>query len=408
MSSTRRGQVLKGEKLATDGVPSMRSLMYRMTPVLLVAAGLGCSKHSTQTVHTDGGKVSEAGALDLGSAGADGPRRLDARDANASDLSIVEVGAVRDSKDAGSVTQARDAKDAGGEAGVADSAGNRDSSRDSGSDNKRDVNLDVLEQADLPVDTAPILGTCASPIEISSYASHVELSVNTASAPHIVDFPCVSNGGDIVFKIQSDQLEMAYADTFGTAWNTALFFTDTCDSANPPAGTDMVTCNDDACGTSQSQAFASLTYGYHYLIVSGPNGEGGDVIVHFQRAAIGNGPLVTLPAGSGTIIGTTDGMDTTRTCDTSGPKNTYWWANCPADVGGNFHASTCKGADWDTVLILQIPRLDTLLCKDDDVVCGMQSTVDTVITPGAGLSVLTVAGNLLRSYGNYTLTYTRP
>jgi hypothetical protein len=174
-------------------------------------------------------------------------------------------------------------------------AGNRDGSRDSSFDGKRDVNLDVLQPPDVPVDTAPILGTCAAPIEIPSDVSHVDLSVNTASALHLVDFPCVSNGGDIVFKIESNQPEMAYADTFGTAWNTALFFTDTCDSVNPPEGTDMVTCSDDACGTTQSQAFAKLSYGYHYLIVSGPNGEGGDVIVHFQRAPIGNGPLVPLP-----------------------------------------------------------------------------------------------------------------
>jgi hypothetical protein len=86
MSGARRGQALKGEKLATDGVPSMRSMMYRMTPVLLVAAGLGCSKNSTQAAHSDAGKVSEAGALDVGSAGADGPRRLDARDASVLDL----------------------------------------------------------------------------------------------------------------------------------------------------------------------------------------------------------------------------------------------------------------------------------------------------------------------------------
>ena len=377
-------------------------MMYRMMPVLIVASGFGCSKNSTQAAHSDAGKVSEAGALDVGSAGADGPRRLDAREA-----SVLDLGTVRDSKDAGD-TQVRDAKDAGGDAGVADGAGNRDGSRDRSFDGKRDVNLDVLQPPDVPVDTAPILGTCAAPIEISSDVSHVDLSVTTASALHLVDFPCVSNGGDIVFKIESNQPEMAYADTFGTAWNTALFFTDTCDSVNPPEGTDMVTCSNDACGTTQSQAFAKLSYGYHYLIVSGPNGEGGNVIVHFQRASIGNGPLVPLPMGSGSVVGTTDGMDSSRTCDTSGPKNSYWWANCPADVGGSVHASTCKGADWDTVLILQIPRMDSLLCKDDDAACGMQSTVDTVLSPGAGLSVLTVAGTLLPSYGDYTLTYTRP
>jgi hypothetical protein len=402
MSETCRKPALKGKTLATDGVPSMRSLMYRMTPVLLFAAGLGCSKGSTKPAHFDAGKVSEAGAIDLGSASADGPRRLDARDASSLDLSVVEAGAVRDSKD---TAPPRDAsRDALGDVGVADTAGNRDSSPEG----MPDGNLDLFQEPDLPVDNAPILGTCTAPIEIPSSVSHIDLSVNTASAPHLVDFPCVSNGGDIVFRIESNQPEMAYADTFGTAWNTALLFTDACDSVKPPASAGMVTCSDDACGTTQSQAFARLDYGYHYLIVSGPNGEGDDVVVHFQRAPVGNGPLVLLPMGSGTVVGTTEGMDSTRTCDTSGPKNSYWWANCPTDVGGTFHASTCKGADWDTFLILQIPRQDTLLCTDDDPACGMQSTVDAVISPGAGLSVLTVAGTLLRSSGDYTLAYTRP
>jgi hypothetical protein len=206
---------------------------------------------------------------------------------------------------------------------------------------------------------------------------------------------------------------MAYADTFGTSLNTALFFTDTCDIPTPPDSSDMAVCNDDACGTSQSQAFAPLAYGFHYLIVSGVNGDSGDVIVHFQHAPLGNGPIAALPQGSATATGTVGGLDTTRTCDMAGPKNSYWWVSCPDDLGGNFHASTCDGADWDTALILQIPRLDTVSCNDDDLTCGVQSTVDTAITPGAGMFVLTVARTLMIRIGDltnytYTLTYTRP
>jgi hypothetical protein len=170
----------------------------------------------------------------------------------------------------------------------------------------------------------------------------------------------------------------------------------------------MVTCSDDACGTVQSQAFATLDYGYHYLIVSGVNGESGTVTVHFQHAPIGNGPLVALPKGAGTVAGTTGGFDASRTCDTAGPKNSYWWTNCPGDVGGSFHASTCNGADWDTNLILQIPRLDSLSCNDDDMTCGMQSTIDTQLPVGSGMFVVSVAGTLLNTFGDYVLTFTRP
>jgi hypothetical protein len=394
LTASHSTHVLKEEKLATDSVPRMRSIIYGLTPLLLVALGLGCSSKSSQG---DGGKVSEAGAIDGGSTVNDGPRRLDTRD---SSLAQGEAGALRDTKEVGIDAQGRDIKDVSGDASANDTTGNRDG--------KRDGNLDIAQQPDVPVDTASILGSCATPIEISFDKLHTDLSVSTTNAQHILDFPCASNGADIVFKIQSNEPEMVYADTFGTTWNTALFFSETCDSPKAPEGAEMATCNDDACGTSQSQAYATLAYGYHYLIVSGVNGESGQVTVHFQHVPIGNGPLVVLPKGAGTISGTTDGIDISRTCDTSGPKNSYWWVSCPSDLGGSFHASTCKGADWDSFLIFQIPRLDSLSCNDDDVACGMQSTADATIPPGAGMFVLTVGGTLIRSYGIYTITYIRP
>jgi hypothetical protein len=370
-----------------------------LAPVCLVAFALGCSSHSNHASSSDGGKVSEAGALDRGSA-LDGAH---AHDSGGLDLSTSEAGAARDARDAGNDGQARDAKDASIEASALDA-----SNRDGNLDGKRDVVPDVYQPPDVPVDTAPLLGTCSAPIELPYYLSHADITINTANAEHFLDFPCASNGGDVVLKLQSNQTELAYADTFGSTWNTALFFSETCDSASPPVGDGMAVCNDDACGTSQSQAFAKLAYGYHYLIVSGVNGESGPVTVHFQHAPIGNGPLVTLPQGAGTAVGTTSGIDTTRTCDTSGPKNSYWWTTCPGAGAGNLHASTCGGATWDTSLILQIPRLDVLSCSDDDPACGMQSTVDTSIAAGAGMFVLTVTGTLLDSHGDYALTYIRP
>jgi hypothetical protein len=342
--------------------------------------------------------VSEAGAVDVGSV-LDGSRRLDVRDSNGYDTSITDAGVLRDAKDGGIDPNA---KDAIGDRLAMDIVSKRDGSLDG----KRDGSLDVL--ADAHLDTARYRGTCDSPVPIPHYLSHSDFSVSTANADHILDFPCAGNGGDIVFKIQSNQPEMVYADTFGASWNTALFFTDTCDSPDPPKGPNMVTCSDDACGTTQSQAFAALGYGYHYLIVSGVKGDSGTVTVHFQHAPIGNGPLVALPKGTGTVAGTTGGFDTSRTCDTSGPKNSYWWANCPGDIGGSFHASTCKGADWDTNIILQIPRLDNLSCNDDDMACGMQSTIDAQLPSGSGMFVVTVAGTLLSSFGDYALSYTRP
>jgi hypothetical protein len=280
--------------------------------------------------------------------------------------------------------------------------------RDIAADRKSDGVKDAVEETTAP-DTALPTGTCASPIEIP-YATRIDLMASNAEADHVLDFPCAANGADIVFRIRSDGPELVYADTFGTAWNTALLFSDTCDLATPPNSEGIATCNDDACGTSQSQAFAVLDYGYHYLIASGVNGAVGPLKLHVEHAMIGNGPPVHLPAGTSALAGTTSGIDSSRTCDMAGPKNSYWWTTCPSDVGGPLVASTCNGTVWDSALVLQVPRLgdDGVTCAEDDITCGVQATLTATIPPGAGIAVLSVTGHLMREYGEYTVGCTRP
>jgi hypothetical protein len=271
-----------------------------------------------------------------------------------------------------------------------------------------ETNADVIAAQ---VDSTPVgLGTCASPIVVQLDSTLVDVEVGTTTAGHILAAPCASNGADIVlkFRVPTQQPQLIYADTFGASWNTVLFFTDACDKPKPPTGTDTVACSDDACGTSQSQVVAALGYGYHYLIVSGANGESGDVTVHLQSAVLGNGTTTTLPQGTGSFTGTTSGIDRSGLCETSGAKDSYWWLSCPSYVGGPFSASTCKGATWDTALSLQVPRDGVLACNDDDKDCGMQSTLGTTISPGAGIHLLTVGGTTGTSMGDYTLAYTRP
>jgi hypothetical protein len=364
----------------------MRFSLYGLAPVLLVV--LGCGGSSKAPPHNDAGSVSEAGVLD-GATSADG-RRADGK--TGIDVPVTEAGAVRDTKATPIDGADRDARD----------------SRPAVTDAKRDVPQDVDNDPDVPVDPPAPLGTCASPIEIP-YTTHIDLTADTTGAEHALDFPCAANGADIVFKVRSDGNELVYADTFGTTWNTALFFSDACDLPSIPKGDGMAACNDDACGTTQSQAFATLEYGFHYLIVSGVGTAVGPLKLHYERGPLGNGVPANLPAGTATLTGTTAGSDSTRTCDMAGPKNSYWWITCPADLGGPFHATSCNGATWDAALILQIPRLaDSPLCADDDQACGMQATLDGTIPPGAGIAILSVTGNLMRSLGDYVVTYTRP
>ena len=253
-------------------------------------------------------------------------------------------------------------------------------------------------------------GTCDSPYMIPTDVAHADITVDTATGrTHDFDLPCVQNSTTVVLSFILTESQLVYADTFGAGWNTALFFADSCDASAPAqGGPGTSVCSDDACGTSQSQAVAMLGYGQHYLIVSGASGASGTVTVHFQHTLIGNGPLTLLPAGSGTMSGTTSGVGASNQCQASAPDNSYWWVTCPSFAGGSFRASTCNGASFDTVLAMNVPRSGTSICADDDPSCGVQSSVSTNVAAGAGIQVLTVDGNSGSNSGPYTLTYTRP
>src|SRR5262249_3597384 len=84
-----------------------------------------------------------------------------------------------------------------------------------------------------------------------------------------------------------------------------------------------------------------------------------------------------------------------------------WWQTCPADVGGALQASTCSGTNFDTMLSLQIPGTESVLC-DDDSCQSVQASLTANIPAGAGLFVLSVDGFSLAQHGNYTLTVSRP
>jgi hypothetical protein len=410
----------------------MKSIGYRLAALAAILVGLGCSSKTSVSVK-DGG--SEAGvAMDGKSmdgkgvdslrsdvnAMVDGGRGVDTRDVGGIDLAASDVSTNgRDAREVGGIDVAaleasvavRDTRDAGsaidGERDARDSAGARNDASDSPLGGTPDGSV-----IDVGVDSRPAaLGTCASPIVVQLNGSPVNVTVSTAAADHHLDSPCASNGGDVIvkFRVPTEQPQLVYADTFGAAWNTVLFFSDTCDKPTAPTtGAGMVACNDDACGTGQSQVVAALGLGYHYLIVSGANGESGDVTVHIQTASLGNGSVSVLPHGTGVRKGTTSGSDSSDLCDASGPKDNYWWLTCPTDVGGDLNASTCQGTNWDTVLSLQIPRDKVSDCNDDDYSCGMQSTIKDTVSPGAGIQVLIVGGATGTSMGDYSLTYTRP
>lgn len=308
--------------------------------------------------------------------------------------------------------RAKDLNDAKEGDATGDLAGDAivDAPRDVPQDGAKDAPRDT--QGDTVPDTR--VNVCSDYTMIPMNVLHSDLKLSTTGASHHFDLPCATggSGADIVVAFVLGHRELVYADTFGTPWNTVLSLSSACPFA-PLKGDQVeggVACSDDACGTSQSQIVALLDSGSYFIIISGANGESGDVTLHFQHAQVGSGPLAGLPAGTGSLTGTTSGRaKMVDVCEAPGPENSYWWLTCPDYAGGAFSASTCTGTAFDTVLALQIPRTDATTCVDNTDPCGTRSSMTTTIPPGAGLNLMTVAGGgSIYSVGDYQVSYTRP
>ena len=266
------------------------------------------------------------------------------------------------------------------------------------------INKDALDTA--AIDSPPGNG-CENAIEISLDELHTDMTVTTDGESHAFDLPCAAGGKDIVLSFYLDRTEMVYADTFGSTWDTILAFSPTCPVTAPKPVDGMIDCNDDACATKQSQAFAILPNGRHFLVLSGGNDESGSATIHFHHAPVALSNNQNLAEGTGTLTGTNSGSGVLAVCEASGPETCYWWVSCPEYAGGSLKASTCTGTTFDVVMSLQIPRTNAVSCANGDS-CGLQEAMSTTIPPGAGMHVLTVDGDVRTSTGDYTLVYTRP
>jgi hypothetical protein len=263
------------------------------------------------------------------------------------------------------------------------------------------------EDADPLTDGGPHTATndrCANATPISLATMHSALTATMTGAHADLAAPCGTAGvPDVFFKFTLTRRELVYADTFGASSNTALFFASSCSTAQTGATTpgDAV-CSAGACGTGQAQVTALLDPGTYYLVLAGQDAA----TIHFQHAEVGTGSVEQLAQGSSAPTGTTSGFGGLYACEGGGAENTYWWQTCPVDQGGVFQASTCTGTNFDTILSLQIPGTDTVMCDDDT--CSFQSTVTGTIPAGAGLFVVSVDGFSQAKHGDYTLTTSRP
>jgi hypothetical protein len=376
-----------------------------LAPLLLL---LACSSHTAGNNADANHNGSEAGVR-IDAQGAEAPitRKTDGAvvegrnsDTAENEVAILDAGATVDSSDGPKANNGRDAAVA-----IDGANAKKDATPVDGG-----VEIDAVdESADVNSgDVSPVSGgTCASPIPIPFDSMRANILTTNVGAVHQVDIPCAQNGGDVVFSITVTSPQVVYADTFGASWNTILFFSDSCPpKANTAVSTSGLSlCNDDACGSSQSQATALLTLGRFYLILSGANGESGDATIHLDRSVTGYGSLLPFPAGTGTLKGTTSGDSGTSMCEADGPEDTYWWTTCPDFAGGAFSAATCPGTLFKGVLVEQVPRAGTSACDGSDDSCA---TVAVPVPAGAGLQTLSIFGNIPSAFGAYTLTYTRP
>jgi hypothetical protein len=269
----------------------------------------------------------------------------------------------------------------------------------------------------------PANDTRAGATVLSLAQPTVEFTADTRSATNQTAVPCltagVNTGADLFYQFTLSQRELVYVDTFGSAYDTVLYFTDAAGvpvSASRTAG-DTV-CNDDAGGfcTGQgltSMVVTSLDAGTWYLVLSGYANRTGTATVHLEHVPAGAGTLAALAQGVGStagVLATTPatGAVTSGTCGGAGLENAYWWRSCPGAATSTLTAQTCGSAAFDTVLHVMHGN-GTRACNDNGAVtCGLQSDLTSTYAQTARLHALFVDAFAAGTGGAYTLRYNRP
>jgi hypothetical protein len=269
---------------------------------------------------------------------------------------------------------------------------------------------------DLP--TAPTVINMANPQTIVTGLDVRAANNNTAGS-------CGCTSGQDVFyqfTIAAGQSEIIYADTLGSNFDTSLFV-QTAAGVNitaPNLPANGVACNDDGglagCGTGlQSQIMLRLDAGTYRLVISGCGT--GTANLRFQHAPVGGDVSATglrfLNAGASTPGGTVAAAPAGRVnlgCNAGGQEHTFYWYRCAsATMAGNFTASTCGRATWDTSIVQYSPSRTApgpMVCNDD--ACMLQSSVTSTIPAGPGLHMFYVDTFTARTPGAYTVSINRP
>jgi hypothetical protein len=208
---------------------------------------------------------------------------------------------------------------------------------------------------------------------------------------------------EVYYSFTLTRREVVWANTFGSAFDTTVAFTNS-------TGTQLSgACNDDTCGGTQSAQGVTLDAGTYLVAVGGFSTSVGAFSLTVHHLPVGNGPAVEVTdtsAGVRNFSGTTSGTGTLgQSCGTgAGPENTYWFGTCPGFTAAPFTASTCGGATWDTVVEQRSTNRTTAVCNDDTTgTCGARSLARGTLSAGAALHAVYVDGFGSTALGAYNV-----
>lgn len=294
-----------------------------------------------------------------------------------------------------------------GSVGCNVSAGAPSMSPETNCTNGLDDDCDGLtDLADPNCPRGPANDRCASatPVTLSA-GSPAYFSGTTVGAAHDTDGTCgaATSAGDVFYRFTITERSLVYADAFGSGYDVVLFFTPGCGSAQPGGWA----CNDDSCGTLQSQIVQLLDPGTYYLVVSGFSGGAGAFNVQMQTVPASD-RVFGIGSGTSTYSGNTSGLSdrTNPGCGYSAaPDETWYHTSCPGYGGGGMFATTCGRAGWDTMLAFRQGNGGLGACVDDS--CGLQSQISAGVNAGPGIRAVYVDG-YSSANGAYSVYITMP
>jgi hypothetical protein len=246
----------------------------------------------------------------------------------------------------------------------------------------------------------------ATPVTLT-HSVPVSFSGSTIGASHEMNGLCGASttSPDVYYRFTLAERSLVYADGFGSGYDIVLFFSPSCGGAQPGG----YACNDDSCGTLQSQIVQVLNPGTYYLVVSGFAGSRGNFTVNMQTLPASD-RVYQIGSGNANYSGNTSGLSNRHTpgcAFSNAPDETWYHLTCPWYGGGSMYAGTCGMAGWDTMLAFRQGNAGggPSACNDDS--CGLQSRIWSGVTGGAGIRAVYVDGWSSNS-GSYTVNINMP